>query len=106
VMRYNLPTRQAEFAEIGRLLQLGSAGDGEQDLARAAILRMEEILGVLGVPLNLRELGLEPEQFEYVAEQAMLASRLTANNPRELTRESVVEILRKGYADDRSWWEL
>jgi hypothetical protein len=33
----------------------------------------------------------------------MLATRLTANNPRELTVESVVSILEAGYAGDRGW---
>lgn len=41
-----------------------------------------------------------------VAKQAMLATRLTANNPRELTVESVTSILERGYDGDRSWWEL
>lgn len=36
----------------------------------------------------------------------MLATRLTANNPRELTATAVVAILERGYAADRSWWQL
>jgi alcohol dehydrogenase class IV len=106
VMRFNLPVRQAEFAEIGRIFGVGGEWQSELDQARAAIERVEAILGAMSVPLNLRDLGLEPSQFDFVAAQAMLASRLTANNPREMTKEAVVEILRKGYEDDRSWWEL
>jgi alcohol dehydrogenase class IV len=74
--------------------------------ARAGILRVEEILAALGVPLNLRELGLDPSMFGFVAEQSMLATRLLANNPRDLTYPAVVEILRRGYDDDRSWTAL
>ena len=36
----------------------------------------------------------------------MQATRLTANNPRELTVASVLAILEHGYAGDRSWWDL
>ncbi|MFI5607008.1 iron-containing alcohol dehydrogenase [Amycolatopsis sp. NPDC051903] len=106
VMRFNLPVREAEFAEIGVAFGITDPALSQTARAHAAIERMEEILGVLGVPLNLRDLGLEPDQFTYVAEQAMLATRLTANNPRDLSEAAIVEILKRGYADDRTWWEL
>ena len=68
--------------------------------------RIEVILETLGAPLDLRTLGLQPADFGFVAKQAMLATRLTANNPRELTVESVTSILERGYDGDRSWWQL
>jgi alcohol dehydrogenase class IV len=103
VMRYNLPARVPEFAEIGRILGVAAPSEPDELQARSAIDRIEEILSVLGAPLDLRTLGLAPGDFEYVAQQAMLATRLTANNPRELTVESVVSILEDGYAGDRGW---
>jgi alcohol dehydrogenase class IV len=106
VMRYNLPARIPEFAEIGRILGVAAASDSEEQQARSAIERIEVILETLGAPLDLRTLGLDPADFEFVAKQAMLATRLTANNPRELTTGSVVSILERGYDGDRSWWQL
>jgi alcohol dehydrogenase class IV len=106
VMRYNLPTRIPEFAEIGRILGVAAPSDCEERQAQSAIERIEVILETLGAPLDLRTLGLDPGSFEFVAKQAMLATRLTANNPRELTIESVVSILERGYEGDRSWWQL
>ena len=106
VMRYNLPTRIPEFAEIGRILGVAESSDSEEQQARSAIERIEVILETLGAPLDLRTLGLDPADFDFVAKQAMLATRLTANNPRELTTESVVSILERGYDGDRSWWQL
>jgi hypothetical protein len=35
----------------------------------------------------------------------VLATRLTANNPRDLDRDGVLTILERGYHDDRSWWQ-
>ncbi len=106
VMRYNLPVRVAVFAEMGRLMGVATADQPELEQAHAAILRVETILAALGVPLNLKDLGLEPEHFDFVAEQAMLATRLTANNPRDMSKEDIVKILERGYADDRSWWQI
>jgi len=106
VMRYNLPTRVTEFAEIGLLLGAADPSEAPLDQARAGILRIESLLRTVGCPLDLRTLGLEPTDFSYVADQAMLATRLTANNPRELTKGSIVSILERGYAADLGWWEL
>ncbi|MBU1588184.1 MAG: iron-containing alcohol dehydrogenase [Actinobacteria bacterium] len=106
VMRFNLPANTAAFAEMAQLFDVARPGASELDNAKAAILRVEELLAALGVPLNLKDLGLQPEQFAEVAASAMLATRLTANNPRELTADAVVKILEFGYADDRSWWEI
>ena len=105
VMRFNLPTRTAEFAEIGRLLGAADPGRPEIDQAHAGILRVEALLEAVGCPLDLRTLGLERDQFDFVASQAMLATRLTDNNPRELTHEAIVSLLEHGYADDRTWWD-
>jgi alcohol dehydrogenase class IV len=106
VMRYNLPTRIPEFAEIGRILGVAAPSDPAEQQARSAITRIEVILETLGAPLDLRTLGLKAADFDFVAKQAMLATRLTANNPRELTLGSVVSILERGYDGDRSWWQL
>ncbi|TAJ49485.1 MAG: iron-containing alcohol dehydrogenase [Herbiconiux sp.] len=106
VMRFNLPERVAEFAEIGRIFGVADPASSELEQAHAGILRVEELLAALGAPLDLKTLGLSPDDFGFVADQAMLATRLTANNPRTLTRELVVAILERGYANDRTWWEV
>ncbi|MEN4477917.1 iron-containing alcohol dehydrogenase [Mycolicibacterium cosmeticum] len=106
VMRYNLPARIPEFAEIGRILDVAVESDPEERQAQSAIERIEAILATLEAPLDLRTLGLAPGDFHHVAEQAMLATRLTANNPRELTVDAVLAILRRGYDGDRGWWRL
>jgi alcohol dehydrogenase class IV len=106
VMRFNLPTRVEEFAEIGRILGVAPEGASAEARAHAGITRLEELLDTVGCPLNLKALGLEPDHFEYVADQALLATRLTANNPRELDKEAVLTILQRGYNDDRSWWQV
>ncbi|MDL9980056.1 iron-containing alcohol dehydrogenase [Microbacterium candidum] len=104
VMRFNLPARVPEFAEIGRLLGVADATGNELDQAKAGIVRIDEILAAIGIPADLARLGLSADQLEYVADHAVLATRLTDNNPRELTRESILAILRRGHAGDRGWW--
>lgn len=105
VMRYNLPANPAAFAEMALLFGVHEPAADEQTNGRAAIVRIEGLLAALGVPGNLRDLGLSPEDFAFVAETALLATRLTANNPRTLTREAIIGILERGYADDHTWWD-
>lgn len=105
VMRFNLPSRMAEFAEIGRILGVADRSASELEQARSAILRIEALLAEAGAPLNLRDLGVKPEHFQQIAAAAMKATRLIVNNPREMTQEAVAGILARGHADDRSWWD-
>jgi len=104
VMRYNLPTRIEAFAELGRVLGVTDLSRPHIEQAHAGIERVEQLLEAVGCPLDLKTLGVEPKDFEFIADQALLATRLTANNPRELTKDGILEILERGYAGDRSWW--
>jgi alcohol dehydrogenase class IV len=105
VMRFNLPSRVPVFAEIAAALGVAEEGASELEQAQAGILRIEELLGKAGVPLNLKELGVPEESLPTIASQAMKATRLTVNNPREMTEAAVLGLVRRGYADDRSWWD-
>ncbi|GAA1513259.1 iron-containing alcohol dehydrogenase [Nocardioides humi] len=104
VMRFNLPTRVEEFAEVAELLGVVPRGGSAEAAARAGITAVEDLLATIGCPPDLAALGLRPEHVDQVADQALLATRLTANNPRELDREDAVRILERGLAGDRSWW--
>lgn len=106
IMRYNLPACVADFAEMGRVFGLAPQHGEALDLARAAILRVEGMLRAIGAPTDLAALGLPPSQLEFVAEQALLATRLTANNPRALDKAGIMGLLRKGIEGDLTWWNL
>lgn len=104
VMRFNLPYATAEFAAIGRLLDVARSDQTEIEQARAAIARIEELLEAVGAPLELTALGVGPEHFDQIGKAAVQATRLVLNNPAPLTEENVVALLKRGVAGDRSWW--
>ena len=104
VMRFNLPYCTREFAEIGRILGVAKASDSEEEQARSGILRIEELLSGVGAPLELKSIGVKPEHFSQIATQALKASRLVLNNPAPMTIDNVIALLRRGYANDRTWW--
>ncbi len=105
VMRFNLPAHPTSFAEVARALGVFRAGASDEENGGAAIEKVEELLKAVGCPLTLEELGVSPDDFEAIASASLLATRLTANNPRELTHEAVMEILRRAWHGDRSSWD-
>ncbi len=103
VTRFNLPARRAAFARIGAILGAAETAD-EDSKARHGIARIEALLEAAGAPLDLAALDLRDEHLPAIAAGAMQATRLTANNPREMTEANVLALLRRGLAGDRSWW--
>ncbi|SJN09682.1 Alcohol dehydrogenase [Leucobacter sp. 7(1)] len=106
VMRYNLPARVSVFAELGRLLGVADSTAAELEQAIAGIERIDALLAALRVPADLSELGVTEQDLAVIAEQAMLSTRLLANNPREMTERDALGLLRRALTGDRSFPEL
>lgn len=104
VMRFNLPARVGVFSELGNILnvQVNEADDLER--AKAGIRRIDDMLLALGVPADLAELGVRENDLEMIAEQSLLSTRLLANNPRHVGYGEALEILRRAFAGDRTFW--
>ena len=106
VMRFNLRSHPEAFVELAQAVGVFDGNRDDLDNARLGIERVDELLASVGCPGTLEELGLSSDDIPQVASQALLATRLTANNPRELTQELAEEILRRAYRGDRSWWPM
>lgn len=100
VMEFNRPVRIPEMAAIA--VAMGAESDATpEDLADEAIDRVAMLLGSVGIPATLSELGLPPDRLRWTAEQAMGAERLVANNPRPLDVDSLELIVRAAHTGDR-----
>jgi alcohol dehydrogenase class IV len=97
VMAYNLPARTTEFAAVASALGCPPVEGGH---ARAAVRRVAELLGTVGIPRNLAELGLPEDRLDWVAERGMSAARLVDNNPRPLDSGEMGRILRAAFDGD------
>ncbi|WP_152362926.1 iron-containing alcohol dehydrogenase [Microlunatus speluncae] len=98
VMRFNVPERVGEFAEIGRLL--GQSADSERELALKGIEAVDAILTKIGIPKTLADIGLTEDRLEYVAEQGLVSKRLAENNPRPLDVDAMRQIVTAAYRGD------
>jgi alcohol dehydrogenase class IV len=103
VMRYNLPARVTEFAQVARALGVAEDGRDETSLARAGVEAVDAIVDGLGLPRTIAELGLPEDRVQWLAEQGMGATRLVQNNPRPLDLAAMSAIARAAYTGDRSF---
>lgn len=90
VMRFNLPARPREFAEIARLL-------GEEPIAERAIAAVERLRADIGIPARLRDIGVRAEQLRPFADKAIGIQRILRVNPRKVTVEDLHGILQEAF---------
>jgi len=100
VMAFNAPERVEKLGEIARAI---GADGGESDpaaLARAAVRGVAGLLGSVGIPQTVADLGVPADRLPEMARDAMSARRLVENNPRPLDEASALTLLRAAHAGD------
>ena len=97
VMRFNLPTRTPELANVARRLGADTALVDERGLAERGIALVEQLRRDIGIPERLRELGVQSDQLPELAAKAFKITRLMLLNGRQPTEHHLLEILREAY---------
>ena len=101
VMEFNRPVRVHELAAVA--VAMGASPDATpEDLADDAIDRVATLLGSVGIPATLAEIGLPEDRLRWTAQQALGAERLVANNPRQLDVDALEHIVRAAHTGDRA----
>jgi len=94
VEAYNKQVVPERFADIARVMGENIEGLSLEKAADRAIEAIRKLASDIGIPSGLKELGAKEEDLELLAEHAMQdVCRLT--NPRELSKEDIIEIYRK-----------
>ncbi|YCI06578.1 iron-containing alcohol dehydrogenase (plasmid) [Ensifer sp. D2-11] len=94
VMTWNAPLIRDELAQIARAAGLG----GADEVIPALVSLFERI----GIPATLRDLGLEEDRIDWVAEQSSGIARLIQNNPRPLNPHEMRNLVAAAHCGDRS----
>jgi len=102
VMQFNLSHAAGSIAKVSEAMGVAVAGDSEMANAERAIAAVETLFAAIGIPPDLRALGLAEEQKAWVAEQSMSAARLVKNNPRPLDVTAMSAIVEAAYTGNRS----
>lgn len=97
VMRYNLLSSEARYANIARALGVRTGALSSREAAEQAIAAVERLCRDIGIVSRMRELGVPESAVEPMAQAAMQVTRLLNNNPRVMTLEAAREIYRQAY---------
>jgi len=92
VMRFNLPVRETELADVGEAL--GVAADGA-----AAADAVQNLVRAAGIPSTLAELGIDRDELDHMADLALRVERLVLNNPRPADKQDLIDIMTSAYGE-------
>jgi alcohol dehydrogenase class IV len=94
VMEFNCITNQAKFIEIARAFGEDVECKPNHEAAMLSVKAIKSLLKDLGISYKLGEYGAKEGDFEDIAQAAMSAGQLISNNPRQVTKEEIVKILK------------
>ena len=100
VMRFNLPTRAEQTAQIGWYLaqQMGMGVEPPEQRAERAIQFIEQLRRDIGIPTRLRDIGVTEEMLPGFAAKAFAIKRLMRVNPRMPQNEGeILEIYKAAW---------
>jgi len=89
VTECNLTSNLERYATVARMLGVDTAGLTTDEAARAGLAAAKSLAQDVGIPVQLRDLGVPQEALEDLARATMNVTRLLGNNPKELTLEDV-----------------
>jgi alcohol dehydrogenase class IV len=96
VMRFNAETHAERYVDVARALGVDTDGLDAGTAAERAIERVEGLSRTLGIPAGLREIGVDPADFETFAAHA-LRDAYIATNPRPVSEDDVRRICIAAY---------
>src|ERR1700760_324648 len=71
VMRFNAETHAGRYVDVAGALGVATEGSGAAAAAERAVERVEELSRTLGIPSGLREIGVNPTDFDAFARTAL-----------------------------------
>lgn len=94
IMEFNAPAALDKYVDIAKAMNVYTYGMSREEAARAAVEAVKSLAMRVGIPQHLSELGIEEDDLERLSEAAF-ADVCTPGNPREVSKEIILELYRK-----------
>ena len=94
IMEFNAPAALDKYVDIAKAMNVCTSGMSREEAAHAAVEAVKSLAIRVGIPQHLSELGIEEEDLERLSEAAF-ADVCTPGNPREVSKEIILELYRK-----------
>jgi alcohol dehydrogenase class IV len=96
VMEFNLVASPSRYADVA--IALGCERDRDDvTTAKKGVEKIKGLIHQCGLPLRLRDAGVNEEATPTMAKDAMKVQRLLKNNPREVTLEDAINIYKEAF---------
>lgn len=96
VERYNTISNPKKFADIAEFMGENISGLSVMEAAEKAINAMFRLSEDVGIPKSLKEMGVKQEDFEHMAELALLDGN-AFSNPRKGNAKDIINIFKAAY---------
>jgi alcohol dehydrogenase len=96
VMEFNLVASPCRYANVAIALGCEKQND-DVATAKKGIEKIKQLIEQCGLPLRLRDVGVNEEAIPTMAKDAMKVQRLLKNNPREVTLEDAIKIYKEAF---------
>jgi alcohol dehydrogenase class IV len=100
VLRFNRIAREEKYVDLAAAMGVNVEGLSTREASLALIEAVENLIEDLGIPTRLRDIGVEENALEDLAEAAVTregSKRLVNLNARRARREDVLEIFESAY---------
>jgi alcohol dehydrogenase class IV len=97
VMEYNLPACPERLATVARLLREDVEGLEAPQAAETAVEAVQRLKADIGIPMRLRDVGVQEADLRGLAEATVPFTRLLRLNPRPLDADSLEALLRRAW---------
>lgn len=96
VMKFNLVASPGRYADVAIALGCKREKD-DSTTAKKGVETIKQIIQQCGLPLRLRDAGVNEEAIPTLAKEAMKVQRLLKNNPREVTLQDAINIYKDAF---------
>lgn len=92
VMAFNQMGCEVRFAAMARAMALPVGDQDDHSAAAAFVQALQQLNTDLGIPDNLKSLGIKASDLDSLVDGASKVTRLLDNNPRSMTRDDMRQI--------------
>ena len=94
IMEFNAPAALDKYVTIAKAMNVYKDGMSKEEAAQAAVDAVKYLAVRVGIPQHLSNLGIKESDLPKLADSA-IADVCTPGNPREVTRDIILDLYRK-----------
>jgi len=92
VLAFNMDAARMHYAELGRVIAPHARNHSDEAAAAAFVEAMQQLVADMPMEQRMTEVGVQRQDIDRMAIDAMKVTRLLVNNPRDVTLEDAVSL--------------